>query len=130
MDGPRVAATLERVQPIEHVTDEGYAVCRWPYYERSEKGVVAAAIWELDIDEECRRWGFPDYAVVKQRDALRHELCLLGPDSPAEYVYGFDSRLIGDIGLEDLGRDIVWFIKRMHAIYALQTGVPHGERAL
>lgn len=123
MQGARVAATIERIRPLVVEAIEGIQACPWPYYERSEKGVVAAAIWELDIDEECRRWGFPSYAIQKDREALKHELLLLGPDSPGEYVYAFDSRLIGDDGLEDLGRDMVWWIKRMSAVYRIQTGV-------
>lgn len=122
MQGPRVAETLDRVQPLVVETPEGYEACPWPYFERSEMGKVAAFLWEIDVDEECKRWGFPDYAIIKRRDDLRHELGLLGPDSPAEYVYDFDSRLIGDIGLEDLGRDIVWYIKRMHVIHRIQSG--------
>lgn len=122
MRGPRVAETLERINPIVVTTDEGFDACPWPYFKRTEKGVIAAVVWEMDLHEECTKFGFQDYSIHKDREHLQHELRLLGPDSPGEYIYNFDSRLIGDDGIEDLARDMVWWVKQMYVIYQIQTG--------
>lgn len=122
MRSAAVQETLDRVQPLVVADAEGVEFCPWPYYHRTEKGVIAAVIWELDLHEECRRFGFDDYFIHKDRDNLHHELMLLGPDSPGEYVYSFDSRLIGDDTLEHLGRDMNWWLRQMYVIRAIQTG--------
>lgn len=130
MRGPEIQATLDRIQPVVITGEDGVSWCPWPYYQRSEKGSIAAHIWELDIHEECQRWGFRQYHVHRDREALNHSLMLLGPDSPGEYIYTFDSRLIGDDSIEDLGRDMVWWIKRMSAVYRIQSGAQHGKRTV
>lgn len=112
-------AVVDAIYPLER--QDGLA-CRWPYLERenrTNKGKWAAWLLEWDMGDECAKRGFPDYSI-HNIEGLERELRLLGPDSPAEYIYRFDRRLIGDDAIEALHRDIIWFIKRMEIVRRIQ----------
>jgi hypothetical protein len=63
--------------------------------------------------EEAMDFGFTKAVMVNIPGSTTRELRLLGPDSPTEYCYQFDRRMIDQRWLDDLTRDIVWFIRRM-----------------
>ena len=71
---------------------------------------------------EARGWGF--HQAVMVNDGLTRRLELLGPDSPGEFCYTFDRRLIDVRYLDDLGRDLIWWVRRLGLARKVLT---HGQ---
>lgn len=79
---------------------------------------MAEMTLDLLIQEEIERWGFV-WHWHQEGDVRTLEL--LGPDSPGEYVYSFDRRECADGTVQDLARQIYWWIVERGRVYA------HGE---
>lgn len=86
------------------------ACCSWkPGYRPSARRKVAEAFYDLSLIETCRAWGF--HRPHFWQDGTTRYLELLGPDSPAEYVYTMDTAELVDATVEDMARDVLWWIE-------------------
>jgi hypothetical protein len=105
MDDPAVSALL---RPVETVVD-GHPACHWPMQEYPPEP-VRASLWFLAVQEEAHDWGF--HKAVSVNDGLTRRIELLGPDSPGEYVYAFDRRLVDRRFMQTLTIDLLWWIRQ------------------
>jgi len=98
-------------RPIETTVD-GYPACHWPVQAYPPR-TARRDLLHLAAHSEATDAGFTQAVMVNVPGTILRELRLLGPDSPAEFCYAFDRRLLDQRWLDDLARDIVWFIRRM-----------------
>ena len=67
------------------------------------------------------RAGFPDWTWGQEGD--KREIELLGPDSPADYVYTIRAEDVTDATVQDTARDLAWWVHAKGQIY-------HGELSI
>lgn len=117
LNGGGLSALAEQaaglLRPVETVTPDGDPCCHWPAQEIAPDN-VRRDLFHMFVHEEAQTWGFAAATVTQV--GLERRIELLGPDSPGEYVYAFDRRLIDVRYMDDLTRDIVWWIRRMGAV--------------
>lgn len=102
------------LRPVETTVD-GAPACHWPMQEYPPPPVRAGILMQW-CWEEAYDAGFTQAVAVDLPETTTREIRLLGPDSPGEYIYSFDRRLVDVRWLTDLTRDIVWFTRRMARI--------------
>ena len=91
------------------------ATCTWqPGTRPTAQRVMAENVMELLIAETCERYGFQ---MFWREDGDTRTLELLGPDSPGEYVYTLHKRDLIDGTVQDIARDLYWWITARGRIY-------------
>ncbi len=73
--------------------------------------------WMKFVASELKQAGFTDAVAYNVPGTDNRRFELLGMDSPGEYVFEFDRRRLGRWTVDDLGRDVVWWIRRSAILY-------------
>lgn len=74
-------------------------------------------VWMMFVVQELQAAGFVDAVAYNVPGTDNRRFELLGYDSPGEFVYEFDRVLLGRFTLDDLCRDVVWWIRRSAVLY-------------